>query len=83
MSTYHSKTIQNDIIDIIGKYISNKILVEITKSCFFSVLRDEVADASNQEQLSLILRFVDGTNKVREEFLEFVCCNGKTSGEAL
>ena len=77
------KTIQNDIIDIIGEYISNKILVEITKSRFFYVLGDEVADASNQEQLSLILRFVDETNKVREEFLEFVCCSEKTSGEAL
>ena len=65
-ATYCSKTIQNDndIIDIIGEYISNKILVEITKSHFFSVLGDEVADASNQEQLSLILRFVDETNKV-------------------
>ena len=59
------------------------MLVEINKSRFFSVLGDEVADSSNQEQLSFILRFVDESSKVREEFLEFVCCCGKTSGEAL
>lgn len=38
---------------------------------FFSVCADEAADSSNKEQLPLVLRFVDATNSVREEFVEF------------
>ena len=31
----------------------------------------------------MVLRFVDESNQVRKEFLEFVWCSGETSGEAL
>ena len=50
---------------------------------FFSLLSDEVSDISNQEQLCLVLRFVNDFNQVRGEFLDFTQCSGETSGEAL
>ena len=51
-----------------------------TKCPVFSVSADEAADCSNKEQLPLVLRFVNATNSIHEEFVEFVFC---TSGSAI
>ena len=50
---------------------------------FFSVLGDKVSDISKQDQLNLVLSFVDEFDQVREEFLEIVWYSGETFGEAL
>ena len=50
---------------------------------FFSVCADEAGDSSNKEQLPLVLCFVDATNSVHEEFLEFIHCDTGTSGNAV
>ena len=42
-----------------------------------------VSDISNEEQLTLVLTFVNEFNQVREEFLDFVQCSCETNGEAL
>ena len=34
---------------------------------FFTVVADEVADVSNTEQMSIIVRYVDGLCEIREE----------------
>ena len=78
-----SKTIQNDIIACCGDHIREKILTEVRKAKYFSILADEVADISNTEQLSLVLRFVDERNEIREEFVDFLPCMDGTSGQAL
>ena len=44
---------------------------------------DEASDASNKEQLPLVIRFVDRTNSIREEFVEFIFCDSGTTGVAL
>ena len=54
-ATYRSKVIQNQLIEIIGEQLFEKILVEARKAPFFSILGDEVADVSNEEQLSLVI----------------------------
>ena len=40
-------------------------------------------DCSNQKQLSLVIRFVDGSGEIREEFLGFLHCELGLSGKAL
>ena len=50
------------MIEIIDEYILVKTLEKGSEGSFFSVLGDEVSDISNQEQLSLVLRFVDEFN---------------------
>ena len=50
---------------------------------FFSVLADKASDCSNQEQLYLEIRFVDGSGEIREEFLGFLHCDFGLSGKAL
>lgn len=56
--TYTSKTIQNELISVIGQSIQKEILDEVKEARFYSVIADEVTDRSNKEELSLVLRYV-------------------------
>ena len=79
---YHSPTVQNELVAACGEWIQEKILQEVRKAKYFSVCADEAADASNKEQLPLVLRFVDEVGAIRE-FVEFILCESGTTGEAL
>ncbi|KAL8564207.1 hypothetical protein ACOMHN_017476 [Nucella lapillus] len=72
----------NRIIDIIGDIIRGQILAEVKSAKHFTLMADEATDAGNWEQLSVVLRFVDSKNAIREEFLAFLQCESIT-GEAL
>ena len=67
---YHSPTVQNELVAACGEWIQ-EILHEVRKAKFFSVCADEAADASNKEQLPLVLRFVDEAGAIREKFIEY------------
>lgn len=82
-ATYSSKTIQNELIEATGDWIRRGILDDVKKARFFTVLADEVADVSNTEQLSLVLRFVDHVGEIKEQFIEFLSCKDGVTGEAL
>ena len=60
-ATYRSKTIQNEIIETVGNYLSSKIIAEVKQTRMFSIMADEAADVSNKENLSLVLRYVDSS----------------------
>lgn len=68
---YTSKTIQNELIHVIGRHIQSNILLEVKNAKFYSVIADEVTDVSNKEQLSLCLRYVH-EDRVREVFVDFI-----------
>ena len=55
---YTSKTIQNDLIELIGKCIRKDIIEEVKRSKYYTIIADEVTDASNKEQLSIVLHYV-------------------------
>ena len=69
---YTSKTIQNEMILVVGSTIQKKIIDEIKAAKFFTILADEVTDCANLEQSSVVIRFVDGDKQIREEFLDFI-----------
>lgn len=48
----------------------DQLVAEIKAAKFFSILADEVSDVSGQEQMSLVLRFVDAKGQIREEFVK-------------
>ena len=80
-ATYTSKTIQNEMIDVIGTTIQSDILKEIKGAKYYSIMADEVTDCSNKEQLSLSVRYVtDGS--VKEMFLDFLELE-RITGQAL
>ena len=82
-ATYTSKTIQNELIAVVGKALREEILDAIRNATYFAILADEVTDCSNLEQLSIAIRFVDPDRKeIREEFLDFVTVD-RITGEVL
>ena len=68
---YTSKTIQNEMINIIGTQIRNCILSEVKKAKFYSIIADEVSDVANIEQLSISFRYCLECH-VKEAFLDFI-----------
>ena len=71
-ATYLSPQSQNEIFNITGKdFIQKRILCEIKKAKFYSILADEVS-YHNVEQMPLCVPFVDKDCNICEEFLEFV-----------
>ena len=82
-ATYVSKTIQNEMITTVGAIIVNNLSQEIRDSKYFSIMSDEAADISNKENLSVVIRFLDSTKEVREEFVGFYLCEDGTTGAAI
>ena len=59
-ATYISNTIQNEIIVVIGELIQKKILEDLhAGSDMFALIADETRDCSNEEQMALIVWYVD------------------------
>ncbi|XP_065315206.1 52 kDa repressor of the inhibitor of the protein kinase-like [Gordionus sp. m RMFG-2023] len=68
-------TIQNEIIDVCNDLILRKVVANINKSPFFSVLADESTDISGIEQMSLSARYLYSENdevQIKEDFLQFI-----------
>ena len=82
-ASYISKTTQNEIIFSCGKFVSEKIISEVKRNKFFSIICDEASDSSHKEQMSIVLRFVDDDFNIREDFIAFVHCNEGLSGASL
>ncbi|CAH1724767.1 unnamed protein product [Aphis gossypii] len=82
-STMISKTIQNDIINILHKVIIETIVTNVKKYKYFSILCDETTDISTKEQMTFSVRYIDMEEmKIKEEFLGFIELNS-TTGSAI
>lgn len=55
-ATYRSKTVQNEIIHCCDNELLKQIIDDMKQSIHFSVLADETQDASNMEQLTMVLQ---------------------------
>ena len=67
--------IQNEIINITGALITQRIVNEVQKCGPFSILADESADVSAHEQLSISVRYTTinvSSSMLMESFLGFV-----------
>lgn len=72
--TYLSPLIQNKIIEIIGRDIILKNLLEEIKAAkLYSVMADEVT-SHNKEQLALCARFIDKSKMSRRTLLPLFIC---------
>lgn len=81
-ATYHSPEAQEEIIRILAAIVRKSLLDEIKQAPCFAILADEATDASNKQQLSLCIRFLDSKLVIREEFLGLFKPDSTSSGAA-
>ena len=75
---------QNQVIKILSDQIRQKIIARVKQVGWYTVATDEVADVSNKEQLSIVVRFVGCESLiVREDLVGFTECDSGISGCAL
>ncbi|XP_019859751.1 PREDICTED: uncharacterized protein LOC100638670 [Amphimedon queenslandica] len=84
-ATYTSYRIQNEILDILGNIITQKIVTKIEMASYYSIIiADKVTDCSNKEQLAIVLRCVNADdNVIHEDLLAFLECDSGITGSAL
>lgn len=70
-AVYTSPRIQNDIINIMASIVRQQICTSVQKAAYYSILADETKDMSKQEQLSIVIRYVE-CDRIVERFLTFV-----------
>ena len=57
-----------------GNKVRESIIGKVKEVCYFSLMLDSTPDVSHQEQVSLIVRYMDVENfEIKESFLGYVC----------
>ena len=68
---YTSKITQNEFIFECGEYIKERIIYEIKKSKYFSVLADITTDILNTKQMDLAIIYFD-SKYITAKFISFI-----------
>lgn len=82
ITSFCSKMIQNEILEIMSTMLKEKILEEVRACGFFSIMIDEVR-CYKEHQLSLCIRYVDNELTPHERFLMFKDCSNDRNAEEL
>lgn len=56
---YTSHMIQNNILGIMASLVRKQICLSVQKARFYSLMVDETKDLSKQEQMSIVVHYVD------------------------
>ncbi|XP_056619959.1 zinc finger MYM-type protein 1-like [Triplophysa dalaica] len=78
-----SNRIQNDLIHCIASVVSQAVKTQIDAAPFFAWQVDETTDISNQAQLSISVRYVDGNAAIQERFVGFFNVSGGRDAQSV
>ena len=62
---------QDELLQIMANQVVRKKLTEVKKSNYYAIMCDEYTDLSNEEQLSICVRWVDDNLEAHEDFLGY------------
>lgn len=84
-ASYTSKTIQNELLIVVGDSIRNSIITEVKSAKYYAIIADKVTDAANHKELSLVFRYVlnEEIKEVFVDFLQVERITGRVLGEAI
>ena len=71
-SEYLSHDIVNECILLLGNTLLMQLLCSIRETSIFSIMADETRDISNQEQLSVCIRWIDSGFTIHEDLIGMV-----------
>ena len=86
MTTYLLPTIQDELIELLGKKVKHFILEEIKAAKYFSILLDSTPDVSHIDQMALIVRYIKVNSsevQIKESFLNFFSLHRKNADEII
>lgn len=69
VNRFISPKIQNELIEIMALRVLREVVRCIQRTPFFTVMMDETTDATNKEQVVIVLRWVDDGFSVHEDFI--------------
>lgn len=70
--SYLSSTTYEELINILGSKVLEKIVAEIKEAKYYGITVDSTPDVSHTDQLSIVIRYVSKTGDIYERFLMFV-----------
>ncbi|XP_042234493.1 52 kDa repressor of the inhibitor of the protein kinase-like, partial [Homarus americanus] len=77
---FTSWNIHNQLIHICGEQIRDIIFQKVKTNKFFSIITTEITDSACKEQLSIVLRYVDPNDDIREDLVDFLECDNEVTG---
>jgi hypothetical protein len=75
---YISHQIQKEILHVFARNVQSSIRHEIGDARFFLIV-DEARDESGREQMALVIKFIDRSGFIREQFLDIVHVKNTTA----
>lgn len=71
-TSYLSKTVYEEFVQLMGKKVLQQIVTEIKKSKYYSIIVDSTPDISHADQLAFIIRYLQSDGTPKERFIKFI-----------
>lgn len=69
---YLSHAIYDEFINIMGTEVKNILISEVQQALYYSIIVDSTPDVAHIDQLTFILRYVNGEGEIKERFFGFL-----------